>query len=234
MNSSLLVLWDIDHTLIETGDVGREVFARAFEEVTGRAMGEMADPSGLTEPVVFERTLELHGLADHGELFPRFEQAQAAAYRERADGLRSRGRVLPGALEALRSLSARPDVVSSVLTGNPRLSAIAKLQIFELDTYVDLDCGAFGSDNPDRAALVHLAWQRARTHHGQEFGPLNTVIVADTPKDVAAAQANGVYVAGVATGGFTEAQLRDAGANAVLPDLTVFPRLQALIDRGQA
>lgn len=234
MNSSLLVLWDVDHTLIKTGGVGREVFAQAFEEVTGLAMGEMADPSGLTEPVIFERTLDFYGLVDHGELFLRFEQAQAAGYRERADDMRRRGQVLPGAKEALQSFSARPDVVSTVLTGSPQLSAIAKLQIFELDGYVNLECGVFGSDNPDRAALVQLAWQRAKTVLDQDFGPLSTLLIGDTPNDVAAGQANGVYVVGVATGKFTEAQLRDAGANAVLPDLTAFPRLQALIDRGQA
>ncbi|GAA2023523.1 haloacid dehalogenase-like hydrolase [Catenulispora yoronensis] len=233
MNSSLLVLWDIDRTLIMTGGVGREVFAQAFEQVTGLALKEMPEPGGLTEPVIFQRALELHGLVDQDGLFARFERLQADGYRERAEDLRSQGQVLPGVVEALEGYSVRADVVSSVLTGNPRESAIAKLQIFGLDSYLNLDCGAFGSDDSDRAALVRVAWQRAKAAFGHAFGPLNTVIVGDTPKDVAAGQANGVYVVGVATGKYTEAQLRDAGANAVLPDLTAFPRLRALIDRGQ-
>lgn len=233
MSSSLLILWDIDHTLIKTGGVGREVFAGAFELATGQPMRDMADPSGLTEPVIFERTLELHGLVDDGELFPKFAAAQARLYRVRADDIRQRGRVLAGALEALQAVRDRPDVVSTVLTGNPQPSALAKLQIFELDPYLRADCGAFGDDSPDRAALVKVAWQRTEANQGERFGPQNTVIVGDTPNDVLAGQANGVFVVGVATGKFSENELRDAGANAVLPDLTAFPRVQALIDRGQ-
>lgn len=233
MGARLLFLWDIDHTLIQTGGVGREVFADAFKAVTGQPMREMADPSGLTEPVIFERTLELHGLTDPGSLFPKFAEAQTRFYRSRADEMRQRGRVLLGALEALQGLHQRPDFVSTVLTGNPQLSALAKLQIFGLDPYLRSDCGAFGDDSPDRAALVNVAWRRTEASQGELFGPQNTVIIGDTPNDVAAGQAHGVFVVGVATGKFTEAQLRDAGANAVLPDLTTFPRVRVLIDRGQ-
>ena len=36
MTTNKLILWDIDHTLIETGGVGSEVFRDAFEQVSGR------------------------------------------------------------------------------------------------------------------------------------------------------------------------------------------------------
>lgn len=232
----ILVLWDIDHTLIKTGGVGREVFAEAFEQTTGQPMRDMADPAGLTEPVIFAKTLELHGIDDADELFPKFATAQAESYRRNAEEMRTRGRVLPGAIDALRLCKQDPDVTSTVLTGNPRPSALAKLEIFELDAYLDLESGAYGDDAPDRAELVRVAWQRAGERHEQEFGPTSTMIVGDTPNDVAAARANGAFVVGVTSGKSTAEALKDAGANSTVQDLTMFeaafPYLRGAMDLG--
>lgn len=144
------------------------------------------------------------------------------------------GGVLAGALDAVRSVHDRPGFVSSVLTREARGSALAKLRRFGLDQYLRTDCAAFGDDGGDHAALVEVAWRRAAAAEGLVFGPQNTVIVGDSLGDVEAGRARGVFVVGVATGDSTEAHLRDAGANAVLPDLTAFPRVRALIERGQA
>lgn len=219
MTRTTLVLWDVDHTLIKTGGVGREVFAAAFERTTGRPMRDMASPGGLTEPVIFERTLALHGMTDSGDLFPVFAEHQAAEYRSRAEDMLVRGRVLPGAEKVLQAFAQRPDVVSSVLTGNPRLSGVAKLQIFGLAGYLDLESGAYGDDESDRAALVPVAWRRAEQKHDQSFDAVNTVIIGDTPNDVAAARANGVLVVAVASGVFSLDDLRAAGADVTIRDL---------------
>ena len=219
MTRTTLGLWDVDHTLIKTGGVGREVFAAAFERTTGHPMRDMAAPGGLTEPVIFERTLALHGMGDSGDLFPIFAEYQAAEYRLRADDMRRRGRVLPGAEKALQVFEQRSDAVSSVLTGNPRLSGVAKLQIFGLADYLDLDSGAYGDDDSDRAALVPIAWRRAEREHEQPFDAGNTVIIGDTLNDVAAGHANGVLVVAVASGVFSLDALRKAGADVTIPDL---------------
>src|SRR5207237_3493819 len=80
-----LVLWDIDHTLIETGGVGSEVFRDAFGQVTGRKIDKLADVTGRTEPIIFRETLEMYGIEDPGEYFPKFVEAQAEGYCARAD-----------------------------------------------------------------------------------------------------------------------------------------------------
>src|SRR5690606_31617771 len=78
---SKLILWDIDHTLIETGGVGSEVFKDAFEQVTGQKINQMADVTGRTEQVIFAETLHMYGIEDPGDYFPKFVEAQAAGYR---------------------------------------------------------------------------------------------------------------------------------------------------------
>lgn len=233
MSTALLVLWDVDHTLIETGGVGSEIYASAFEKVTGRALERMADVSGRTEPVIFRETLELHGIQDPDDLFARFAEEQARGYADRADELRERGRALPGVADALAALANRGDVIQSVLTGNTRPSAQLKLAAFGLDGYLSLGIGAYGTDDDIRAHLVPIARQRASQHSGHGFGPASTVLVGDTPADVIAARDGAARIVAVATGRHTTDELAEAGAETVLADLTSTKTLLAAIYSGE-
>ena len=76
-----------------------------------------------------------------------------------------------------------------------------------------------------------MARQRAAEKHGVAFGEGATVYVADSPRDVDAARIGGARSLAVASGRSSVAELRDAGADAVLPDLTDTAGLTALIAR---
>lgn len=220
MATTVLVLWDIDPTLIESGGVGSEVFATAFREVTGRPLEKMADVAGRTEPVIFRETLQLNGVDAPADLFTTFAEHQARGYAERADEMRRRGRALPGAAEALRAIAARPDLVQSILTGNTRPSAEIELRTFGLDGYLDMDSGAYGTDDDIRANLVGIARRRAGENHGVTFDPATTVLIGDTPNDVIAARDGGARIIAVASGKDSPDDLTAAGANIVLRDLS--------------
>jgi phosphoglycolate phosphatase len=115
---SRLVLWDIDHTLIETGGVGRELYRRAFETTTGRPIEQEAEVTGRTEAAILAETLRLHGLEPSAEYEKKYATALAQEYEDHIDQMRERGRALPGAREALDQLAREPGVVQSVLSGN--------------------------------------------------------------------------------------------------------------------
>lgn len=225
----LLVLWDIDHTLIETRGVGSEVYAAAFLKVTGRPLERTAEMTGRTEPVIFRDTLTLHGIDNPGDMFSRFAQEQASGYAERIADLRHRGRALPGALDALSALAAIKNVVQSVLTGNTPSSARIKLSAFGLDDYLDLNAGAYGTDDDIRANLVPIARQRATQRTGRSFTPQSTVLIGDSPADVTAARDGGARIIAVATGASSVTELTAAGAGTALPDLTSTTALLAAL-----
>jgi phosphoglycolate phosphatase len=218
--ATTLVLWDIDHTLIETRGVGGEVYAEAFRKVTGRSLEKMPELAGRTEPVIFRDALKANGITVREDLYPQFAAEQARGYLGHLDDLRRRGRALPGAAEALRELSRRDDVTQSALTGNTRPSAEIKLRAFGLDRYLDFDIGAYGTDDDTRANLVAIARRRAEEAHGHHFGNGQTVLIGDTPNDVAAAHQSGARIIAVATGSDTADDLTAAGADTVLDDLT--------------
>ncbi|MFF7649195.1 HAD family hydrolase [Streptomyces sp. NPDC007983] len=220
---SLLVLWDIDHTLVDTRGVGRELWAEAFEEVTGQPMREQARIDGSTEPVILRETLELHGLEGSRALFERFAQALGAAHMRRAAELRERGHALPGASSLLSALAARDGIVQTAVTGNIRAAAQVKLEAFGLDPYVDLSIGAFGEDADGRPELVRTALGRAQV--SAEFA----VLVGDTPSDVRGGLGAGVRVVGVATGRTSAEDLRAVGAADVVEDLSDTERMLKLL-----
>jgi phosphoglycolate phosphatase len=220
LTDARLALWDIDHTLVSTGGVGREVFRDAFEQATGRPMERMAEVSGRTEPDIFAETLTLHGIEPSDQHFARFAEALAAGYEAKVPVLRQRGRALPGAAAALEALDSVPGVMQSVLTGNLKPVAITKLAAFGLDRYLDFEVGAYGSDDSVRANLVEIARQRAASKYHVALDEASTVLIGDTPSDVATARQGGAAVIAVASGRSDVAELQAAGAGIVLADLT--------------
>ncbi|MFF4690486.1 HAD family hydrolase [Streptomyces sp. NPDC001307] len=208
-----LVLWDIDHTLIDTRGVGRRLSAAAFEEVTGEAMRRQAKIDGITEAVIFRETAKLHCLTTNRADFERFAAALAAQHLRHAGELREQGHALPGAAAALDALDAA-GVRQTVVSGNVRAVAEIKLSVFGLDTHIQWDGGAYGEDADLRAGLVELALVRSSAVLQE------TVLIGDTPADVEGGLATGVRVIAVATGRSSAEELRAAGAHAVIPDLT--------------
>ncbi|CAM5718502.1 hypothetical protein SALBM135S_02762 [Streptomyces alboniger] len=102
-----LVLWDIDHTLMATGGLGRELWAEAFREVTGVEMREQASVTGSTERVILRETARLHDVPYSAGLFDSFAEALSAVHVRRAAELRERGHALPGAAAVLAHLAER-------------------------------------------------------------------------------------------------------------------------------
>ncbi|MEU9220127.1 HAD hydrolase-like protein [Streptomyces sp. NPDC048376] len=198
-----LVLWDIDHTLMATRGVGGELWAEAFEQVTGVPLREQASVTGSTERVILCETARTHGVDYDEALFTRFADALGAAHVRRAAELRERGHALPGAAAALAALAER-GVRQSVVTGNVRAAAEVKLAVFGLDAYLLLDDGAYGEDGEERAELLRQALVRA------DVVANGAVFLGDTPADVAGGRTAGVRVVAVATGQTPASELKDA------------------------
>jgi phosphoglycolate phosphatase-like HAD superfamily hydrolase len=220
-----LVRWDIDGTLVQAGDVGRDIFTEAFQAVLGRAPDQVAAcmlaMAGRTDPEIALEFLAAHEIAEaEGERhLPAFSEALATALAAKAALIRERGRALPGAREMLAALGRSDGVVQSLLTGNVQPNALLKLASFELDGYLDFDVGGFGSDNRHRPSLVEVARAKAGGKYGTAFAGPATVLVGDTPLDVDAGRAGGARVVAVATGPYGVAELEATGADAVLADL---------------
>jgi phosphoglycolate phosphatase-like HAD superfamily hydrolase len=217
-----LILWDIDGTLVQAGEVGRDIFTEAFQAVLGRAPDQVTAKAlvmaGRTDPEIALEFLAAHEVEGERHL-PAFSAALVTALAAKAAVIRDRGRALPGARDILDTLDRTDGVVQSLLTGNVQPNALLKLASFELDGYLDFEVGGFGSDHHHRPSLVQVARDKAERKYGTTFDGTATVLVGDTPLDVAAGKAGGARVVAVATGPYRAEELAATGADAVLKDL---------------
>jgi phosphoglycolate phosphatase len=208
----LLVLWDIDGTLVRTAGHGRFAFEEAFRAVVGREP-EPVDYAGRTDRQIVE--IMLGGRP--GDT-PRILEELAGALEQRKEAMAVDGYAYPGVPEVLEALHRREDVIQSLLTGNIQANAVVKVSAFGLERWLDFDVGAYGSDPHDeRSDLVAVARERAAAKYGE---PTGAVLVGDTPLDVRAAQDAGARSVGVATGFADPEALRASGPDAYLEDLS--------------
>jgi len=214
----------------------RAAYAEAFPAITGRPLIKLPQTAGRSESEIFFDALALNAadVSAGGEterLLDRFSAELAAALEVRRDDLVRQGQLLPGAAEALAAVAKLDDVVQTVLTGNSKSNAMLKLRAFGLDGFVDFDVGGYGHEAYPKGTLLRVARERASDKHKVTFGEDVTVYVADSPRDVDAARIGGARSLAVASGRASAAELREAGASAVLPDLTDTAGLTALIAR---
>src|SRR4051812_40226914 len=184
MTDRLLLLWDIDGTLLQYGGAREHAAAlvQALRETSGADLPDDAvqriRPMGKTDRRIAREVL---GGAEPGVAWiPRVWELYHVA-----DLTRLRQGAMPGAEDALR-WAAKVGHVNSLLTGNIEPVAHHKLTAAGLGRWFQRGQGAFGSDAEDRRELVPIARERAGGW------PANrTVVIGDAPGDVACALAGG-------------------------------------------
>ena len=203
--------------------------------MAGRPLIRLPQMAGRSESEIFFDALALNGVDVRDGaaecLLEPFSAELAAALGRRHEDLAVQGQLLPGAAEAMAAVAKLDGATATVLTGNSRPTAVLKLRAFGLDGFMDFDVGGFGSEAYPRGTLLRVARQRASEKYGVTFGEQATVYVADSARDVEAARIGGACSLAVASGRASAAELRAAGADAVLPDLTHTATLVTLITR---
>ena len=191
--------FDLDMTLIDS----RRAILASFAGVAADT-GVAIDPAGVDSRLGIKLQDELAHWFPPGEI-------ERAVLLYRVHYLRLLGPLttrLPGAAEALAAVQAA-GARSVVITAKPEVTA--RLSLDSVGLAPDELVG--DAHGPEKAVVL--------TALGA------TVYVGDTPADMQAAVAAGARAVGVATGSFSAAELRAAGAADVLPSLAGFPALYA-------
>jgi phosphoglycolate phosphatase-like HAD superfamily hydrolase len=228
-------LWNIDLTLLDVTRVTRAAYAEAFAAITGRPLVQLPQMVGRTEPEIFFDALGRNGVSlradgESERLLAPFGAEFASRLAARESELTGHGRLMPGAAEAVAAIARRKGVVQSVLTGSSRPNAALKLRAFGLDTELDLEIGGYAGSEPyPKGALLQAIRLRAQEKYRVSFAEKLTVYVADSARDVEAAKIGGATAVAVASGRASAGELRDAGADLVLQDLTDPVQLIALV-----
>jgi phosphoglycolate phosphatase len=205
----VLALFDVDGTLLLKATAAHAAAVReALREVYGVAdlRAIKVEAAGRTDYEIGRAICLQAGVT--AERFDAgredFRIASVAAYaRLCPDDLSEY--VAPGVIDVLEALAARDGMRLALLTGN--LEPIARLKIARagLGRFFEPGQGGFGSDHEDRTELPAIARRRAGNYRRSD-----TVVIGDTPRDIACARADGVRCIAIATGPFGARELADA------------------------
>lgn len=214
----MLLLFDIDGTLLNANGVGRQAVESALAELVGVEVStEGITFSGKTDQQIIREVLTLSGVEAHW-LADRFPDAMAAYERVASLMLKPEAvDALPGAVSLVGHLAQETSLQLALLTGNIRPMAYLKVAAIGLDTHFPF--GAFGCDSEDRNALPAVAVERAVAHSGRQFGAQEVVVIGDTPRDIDCARAYGARCIVVPTGRFSREVLEAHGPDVLLDDL---------------
>lgn len=210
-----LFLFDIDGTLLASGGAGIRALEAATDELFGTRDLHDIEIAGRTDSAIAQQLYARAGrtLAP-GDLTRFYDRylTHLAHFLPITDGA-----LLPGIVELLDTLRARPGCVLALLTGNLERGARLKLTHYGVWHYFEF--GAYADDSHDRNALGPVAQTRAKEKHGHDFPPGHTLILGDTPHDIACARAIGAKAVAIATGRHTRAELAACAPDYLFDDL---------------
>jgi phosphoglycolate phosphatase len=219
-----LLLFDIDGTLIHSGGAGMHALRRT-----------LAERFGIDDDL---KDIEIAGMTDSGIVISILKKHKVPVTNENVsaylDGYahhlslelpRRKGKLLPGILELLEKLRARPNLVLALLTGN--ISRGAQLKLDHYGVWHFFEFGAFADDHHDRNQLGSFARSRAKDKHGREFSPDEIDVIGDTPRDIACGKAFGARTIAVATGTWSREELAKHEPDFLIDD---FSNVDGLIE----
>ncbi len=215
---TLVLLFDIDGTLITTGGAGQHAIGEtiASDPADSSWVGEISF-AGRTDRSIFRDFFRYYGMEESEENFQTYTRKYVESLEKHLT--QREGRVLPGVIQALQWFSDQPNVRLGLLTGNLPAAAQLKLTHYQLDHYFFSDgkaVGGFGDQQLDRDDVARDALAHVRKTLVPDILAKDIWIIGDTPNDVRCARAIGANVLAVATGRYHRAELHDCQ-----PDLTV-------------
>jgi phosphoglycolate phosphatase len=217
INALLLLLFDIDGTLLLKASrehVG--AMHTALRQIYGVDRPMRVEAAGRTDIEIARNICLLAGVpaATFDERLDDLREAVAEEYARLVPGDLSE-RVAPGVPRLLEELAARDGLLLSLVTGNIEPVARMKLRAAGIGGHFPAGQGGFGSDHEDRTELPAIARARAGAP-GAPHPRERTLVIGDTPRDIACARADGVRCVAVAGGPYPPEAL--GAADAVAPD----------------
>jgi phosphoglycolate phosphatase-like HAD superfamily hydrolase len=163
----VLILWDIDATLITTTRVGLRALEAAGRELFGpRFDVERVEVAGRLDPLIIRDLLRAHDLpADAFAPLRDGYRAHLGTLLAQGPAANVHAKALPGVMDLLALLRRRDDVTLGLLTGNYRETGSMKLRAAGIDPdWFPIQAWADNADAhaPDRADLPPVGMRRWR------------------------------------------------------------------------
>ncbi len=210
----MLVLFDIDGTLLTTNGRGIEALVAAGRELFGETFTrEGVDVAGRLDPLIIVDLLARNGVAVTDEHVQAMREGYGRHLLRERDGAATPWRALAGAAELVDAVEAVSEITLGLLTGNYPETGEFKLSSVGLEPS-RFSIQVWGCDSPQtppsRNHLPAVGMERYEAAMRRSRGSYDVVIIGDTPHDVECARAHGCRVLAVATGRYSTMELSGA------------------------
>lgn len=207
--TALLLLWDIDGTLIEHAPAKRDRHAHAVHLTLGVAADPIPPGIGKTDRQIITEIVSAHTEPDVDVVNAALDHLDVITH---GDLETYPAIAIPGVHDVLAHL-AEIGAENRLLTGNTPQRAKAKVDSAGLGNFFDIENGFYGRDHATRMDLVAEA---VRTLDPQLLA--STIIVGDTVLDITAARSGDLKVIAVATGAVSMTDLELHEPDVLLAD----------------
>ena len=208
-----LVLFDLDGTLVYTGQAGRSALIKAIKTLYGREPKfEHGLISGRTDADNFSIVYKLvKGKNPSKKEVQKIHQKylELLPLEIKQTCRKKTYKLVPGIKKLLAKLATEKEIALGLGTGNVREGAIIKLEPSGLQKYFSY--GGYGADGHTREEMLQAAVKRASKKFKTKFTPDQVYVVGDTHRDVLAAKVCGFHSAAI-TCGFGEPKLLQRSA----------------------
>ncbi|MSR28170.1 MAG: HAD family hydrolase [Phycisphaerales bacterium] len=216
----MLILFDIDGTLLRTQGAGIAAMLRAAQELHPEKSFSMDGIliSGRLDSLIWRDLMGSAGVDPNESNHADFRECYGRHLRSGFNDS-CRSEPLPGARALVERLASEPEIALGLLTGNYEHTGRLKVERAGIPVEV-FQFNAWADDGSHRRDLPPIAMERFREHSGVALRPGEVVIVGDTPLDIDCAHANGCQVVAVATGAHDLDELRNFSPDHLLENLS--------------
>ncbi len=214
----MLILFDIDGTILLTEGAGMKAMQDAGRELYGQRFTiDGVEFSGRLDTLIWSDLARINGVPGTDEHHDRFRSAYGENLAERLQA-NATAKLLPGVKDLVHRLMEIDHATLGLLTGNYPETGRLKIRSAGLDPDL-FQVNAWGCDGQARRDLPPIAMERHRQTTGRDVRGEDVVIIGDTPHDIDCAKAHGCRSIGVATGVFSLGDLEQVGADLAVETL---------------
>lgn len=224
--NNVLLIWDIDGTLIDCKGLGRRAMDKAFLNLYKKEQGfRNVSMAGRLDFQIVKKAFEINKVLDNNIIgfFDKYEEVLKEELR-----INNSSRILPGINEILEGTSQDKNLYHVLGTGNCEKGARLKLSHLGLDKY--FQTGGFGDEDVERWEIIEKAINKAKDFYHIDFQKKNIYVIGDTPLDIECGEILGVKSVAVATGGYSFDDLKNCNPDYIFHSFETFRDFLTIIE----
>lgn len=225
--NNVLLIWDIDGTLIDCKGLGRKAMDKAFLNLYKKEQGfKNVSMAGRLDFQIVKKAFEINKILDKNIVgfFDKYEEMLKEEFK-----INNSSKVLPGINEILEGTSKDKNLYHVLGTGNCEKGARLKLSHLGLDKY--FQTGGFGDEDVERWEIIKKAINKAKDFYQIDFQKENIYVIGDTPLDIECGEILGVKSVAVATGGYSFDDLKNCNPDYIFYSLEAFEDFLSIIEK---